>query len=227
MWLIGQAVKTPPFHGGNTSSILVGVTIWGVSSVGRASALQAGGHRFEPCTPHHIITRANKAVRLGFCFRRHICRLFYWTLAQKNSKLLVSVKYPHIYSHFCLFDMPHILNIENVAVLYRYCKRIFMETITRGSSIIQITTHHNLPSNIFWKHSYADLSRHYKLHHNKKFIGTSNDVSKTRQANVNVSMTIRFLTIIAQLVTDILYIVFEIEKSRWAVTGPSGFVLSE
>ena len=52
-------------------------------------------------------------------------------------------------THFCLFDMPHILNIENVAVLYRYCKRIFMETITWDSSIIQITTHHNLPSNIF------------------------------------------------------------------------------
>ena len=26
--------------------------IWGVSSAGRASALQAGGHRFEPYTPH-------------------------------------------------------------------------------------------------------------------------------------------------------------------------------
>ena len=52
IWLLGQAVKTSPFHGGNTSSILVGVTTWGVSSVGRASALQAGGHRFEPCTPH-------------------------------------------------------------------------------------------------------------------------------------------------------------------------------
>ena len=26
-WLRGQAVKTSPFHGGNTSSILVGVTI--------------------------------------------------------------------------------------------------------------------------------------------------------------------------------------------------------
>ena len=50
--LLGQAVKTSPFHGGNTGSIPVGVTIWGVSSVGRASALQAGGHRFEPCTPH-------------------------------------------------------------------------------------------------------------------------------------------------------------------------------
>ncbi len=26
-WPVGQAVKTPPFHGGNTSSILVQVTI--------------------------------------------------------------------------------------------------------------------------------------------------------------------------------------------------------
>ena len=26
--------------------------IWGLSSAGRASALQAEGHRFEPCRPH-------------------------------------------------------------------------------------------------------------------------------------------------------------------------------
>ena len=29
--------------------------LWKVSSVGRASALQAEGHRFEPCTFHHGI----------------------------------------------------------------------------------------------------------------------------------------------------------------------------
>lgn len=34
----------------------------------------------------------------------------------ENSKLLVSIKFLHIYSHFCLFGMPHILNIENVAI---------------------------------------------------------------------------------------------------------------
>ena len=28
-WLLGQAVKTPPFHGGNTGSSPVGVTIIG------------------------------------------------------------------------------------------------------------------------------------------------------------------------------------------------------
>ena len=28
------------------------VVLWGVSSAGRAPALQAGGHRFEPCRSH-------------------------------------------------------------------------------------------------------------------------------------------------------------------------------
>ena len=28
IWLLGQAVKTSPFHGGNTGSIPVGVTWW-------------------------------------------------------------------------------------------------------------------------------------------------------------------------------------------------------
>ncbi|CAI3614866.1 hypothetical protein CNEO4_380007 [Clostridium neonatale] len=55
-WLLGQAVKTLPFHGGNRGSIPLGVTIsilWAHSSAGRAPALQAGGHRFEPCCAHH------------------------------------------------------------------------------------------------------------------------------------------------------------------------------
>ena len=56
VWLFGQAVKTPPFHGGNRGSIPLRVTIfilWAHSSAGRAPALQAGGHRFEPCCAHH------------------------------------------------------------------------------------------------------------------------------------------------------------------------------
>ena len=52
IWLRGQAVKTSPFHGGNTGSIPVGVINWDLSSAGRASALQAEGHRFEPCRSH-------------------------------------------------------------------------------------------------------------------------------------------------------------------------------
>ena len=52
---LGQAVKTPPFHGGNTGSSPVGVILWRISSAGRASALQAEGRRFEPVILHHLI----------------------------------------------------------------------------------------------------------------------------------------------------------------------------
>ena len=53
-----QLVSTPPCHGGGRgfeslrSRFNKLQVIRGVSSAGRASALQAGGHRFEPCTPH-------------------------------------------------------------------------------------------------------------------------------------------------------------------------------
>ena len=36
------------------SSSLFWVVMWGLSSAGRASALQAEGHRFEPCRPHYL-----------------------------------------------------------------------------------------------------------------------------------------------------------------------------
>ena len=34
-------------------------TIWNLSSAGRASALQAEGHRFEPCRPHYNESLSN------------------------------------------------------------------------------------------------------------------------------------------------------------------------
>ena len=51
---VGQVVKTPPFHGGNTGSNPVRVIDWRISSAGRASALQAEGRRFEPVILHHL-----------------------------------------------------------------------------------------------------------------------------------------------------------------------------
>ena len=84
--LLGQAVKTSPFHGGNTGSIPVGVTKRGVSSVGRASALQAGGHRFEPCTPHQSkqrrFGRNGKEHDVSSCF-------FFFTIAPLMSLFFV------------------------------------------------------------------------------------------------------------------------------------------
>ena len=66
--LVAQLVRAPPCHGGGRGSeshpgrcyhfpddnLLETAynNIWGLSSAGRASALQAEGHRFEPCRPH-------------------------------------------------------------------------------------------------------------------------------------------------------------------------------
>jgi hypothetical protein len=62
-WPVGQVVKTPPFHGGNTGSNPVRVTLffWRISSAGRALALQARGRRFEPVILHHDIFYAGLA----------------------------------------------------------------------------------------------------------------------------------------------------------------------
>ena len=42
--------------------------IWGLSSAGRASALQAEGHRFEPCRPHFFLRHSayNMARQLSW-----------------------------------------------------------------------------------------------------------------------------------------------------------------
>ena len=56
-----QLVRTPPCHGGGRGfESLSGRFIWKFSSVGRASALQAEGHRFEPCN-FHLFSKAKHA----------------------------------------------------------------------------------------------------------------------------------------------------------------------
>ena len=53
-------VRAPPCHGGGRGfeshpgrfSDKLKIEMRGLSSAGRASALQAEGHRFEPCRPH-------------------------------------------------------------------------------------------------------------------------------------------------------------------------------
>ena len=50
---MAQLVRAPPCHGGGREfESLLGRLRWGLSSAGRASALQAEGHRFEPCRSH-------------------------------------------------------------------------------------------------------------------------------------------------------------------------------
>ena len=57
---VAQLVRAPPCHGGGRGfeshpgrlSIWIIFILWDLSSAGRASALQAEGHRFEPCRSH-------------------------------------------------------------------------------------------------------------------------------------------------------------------------------
>ena len=60
---VAQLVRASPCHGegrrfesdlGRSEEVLrrIDLSLWGLSSAGRASALQAEGHRFEPYRPH-------------------------------------------------------------------------------------------------------------------------------------------------------------------------------
>ena len=52
---MAQLVRAPPCHGGGRGfKSRLGRCIWDLSSAGRASALQAEGHRFEPYRSHSI-----------------------------------------------------------------------------------------------------------------------------------------------------------------------------
>ena len=78
--LVAQLVRAPPCHGGGRGfephpgrcyhfpddNLLETAYnyIWGLSSAGRASALQAEGHRFEPCRPHQFCRLGSMAEQL-------------------------------------------------------------------------------------------------------------------------------------------------------------------
>ena len=92
----GQAVKTSPFHGGNPSSSLGGVTKQreaalserffhrritphgGLAQLVRALALQARGHRFKSGSLHHLAARRISQHPAG-----KFCRVFALTPAAR------------------------------------------------------------------------------------------------------------------------------------------------
>ena len=69
---MAQLVRAPPCHGGgrgfepHPGRLSIAIYLpWDLSSAGRASALQAEGHRFEPCRSH--------LCRLGSMAEQLIC----------------------------------------------------------------------------------------------------------------------------------------------------------
>ena len=71
---VAQLVRAPPCHGGGQgfeplsgrllNNFQLQLNIWGLSSAGRASALQAEGHRFEPYWSHRYADVAQLAEQL-------------------------------------------------------------------------------------------------------------------------------------------------------------------
>ena len=62
--LVAQLVRAPPCHGGGRGFESLLGRYWDLSSAGRASALQAEGHRFEPCRSHLFADVAQLAEQL-------------------------------------------------------------------------------------------------------------------------------------------------------------------
>ena len=66
--LVAQLVRAPPCHGGGRGFEphpgRLYCLLWDLSSAGRASALQAGGHRFEPYRSHSYADVAQLAEQL-------------------------------------------------------------------------------------------------------------------------------------------------------------------
>ena len=76
--LVAQLVRAPPCHGGGRGfESLLGrfIIIWDLSSAGRASALQAEGHRFEPCRSH---SKLYVSCRSGGTGRRAGLKIPWW-----------------------------------------------------------------------------------------------------------------------------------------------------
>ena len=63
-------VRAPPCHGGGHGFESRLGRLWDLSSAGRASALQAEGHRFEPCRSH--------SCRSGGTGRRAGLKILWW-----------------------------------------------------------------------------------------------------------------------------------------------------
>ena len=61
---MAQLVRAPPCHGGGREFESHLGRLWGLSSAGRASALQAEGHRFEPYRSHLYADVAQLAEQL-------------------------------------------------------------------------------------------------------------------------------------------------------------------
>ena len=77
VWLLGQVVKTPPFHGGNMGSNPVGVMLWRRSQVVRQRSA-------TPSSPVQIWSTPLKETKYLVSFW-HLCLIEYRGVEQSGS----------------------------------------------------------------------------------------------------------------------------------------------
>ena len=68
--------------------MMYNLIIWGLSSAGRASALQAEGHRFEPYRPHNIIYAAVAELADARDLKSNGWIVKFWQIFLEKSRIL-------------------------------------------------------------------------------------------------------------------------------------------
>ena len=95
---VGQAVKTPPFHGGNTSSILVRVTNGSLAQLGEHLPYKQRVTGSSPVTSTKRTTLRNQG---GFCFAKK-------TIALRNQGIFV----------FPILEEYSLTRIDELSIIY-------------------------------------------------------------------------------------------------------------
>ena len=100
-----------------TEKLLKPKTIWGLSSAGRASALQAEGHRFEPYSVHHFYGRVVQLVRMPACHAGG--RRFEPVPGRQNMVGIVKRLRPRVVAPVCVGSNPttHPINLMELSAL--------------------------------------------------------------------------------------------------------------
>ena len=90
IWLLGQAVKTPPFHGGNRGSIPLGVTIFfgRIAQLGEHLPYKQGVTGSNPVVPTKVHGSVAQLVRVPACHAG--CRGFKSLLSRHFFKILLA-----------------------------------------------------------------------------------------------------------------------------------------
>ena len=126
---VAQLVRAPPCHGGGREFESLLGRMWGLSSAGRASALQAEGHRFEPYRPHFF----NLICRSGGTGRRPGLKIP-WVVIPVPVRFRSTAAFGTEPDWFCSFFVNSVANF--VSSCHNNCKRSRLPAKPESASFI-------------------------------------------------------------------------------------------